>query len=110
MSGRVRKPVDLDFFESLPQKKKKPKVPRNKRQPVSERPTVHKAAPPTETPWVPPSVVLSQRDKAQLIEVSNDQLVCIGQDVSMKIFGDTNCSCFRHCCNLSPVTVLYLMP
>lgn len=83
MSGRVRKPVDKEFFATTGQGKshkvtKKARVKANVAQDkVATKAPVIAAAKAT---WVPPSVVLSLRDKAPQLELSSDQLTCVGQD------------------------------
>ena len=73
MPGRVRKPVELDFFDKQNVKVKKQKSEVNV--------TVIAKQPEIDRIWVAPSVVLSIRDKAHQLELSGDQLVCSGSEV-----------------------------
>ena len=78
MSVRIRKPVELDFFDKQHQtkaKKQKSESFSNLGVPPSVK------TPEVDKLWVAPSVVLSLRDKASQLDLSSDQLVCSGSEV-----------------------------
>ena len=78
MSGRKRKPVQLDFFENV--KPSKPKQKKTKALKVTTA-TVSTSINTTTPSWVPAGVTLSSRDKASQLDLSNDQFVCTGVEV-----------------------------
>lgn len=76
MSARARKKQPRDGGTDEP----KPRKIRQKRVEA----TASAAA--LSAHWEPPSVVLSVRDKAKQLEVSRDQLVCVGSEVVAVVF------------------------